>query len=453
MTRAALCRSQRGNAKRDVSNASLFAPSQPTQRDMPRLFHRPPQYRLHHSTKQAVVSYFGKHIYLGPYGSQRSLERYQKLLKEWESERHRRSVSLPKDSDDPTNAPAVSLTAAKLRDKRRAGAPITISEVIFVYRKHTHNYYRKNGTVTREAGIIDDALRILRKHFGRTFIANFGPLALDTLREAMIDELDWSRKYLNKQVNRIRSMFKWAAAKEIVDATVSGVLRELPGLKKGRSRARETSRIRPVSDAIVNATIAALPNVVADMVRVQRLTSARPGEICSMAPVDLDRTADVWIYRPAEYKTEHFEKDRIIAIGPRAQKVLAPYLQDRAPESFCFSPVESELQRRAVAAANRKTPLSCGNCRGSNRVARPQRKANERYTTDSYRRAIHRVCDKLDLEKWSPNRLRHTASTEIRRRFGIDAARAVDGHSAASTTEIYAELDLNKAVEVMRALG
>ena len=74
----------------------------------------------------------------------------------------------------------------------------------------------------------------LRKHYGDTCLSEFGPVALDELRDAMIDELDWSRKYVNKQVSRIRSMFKWAAAKEIVDAGVSAALRELPGLKKGR---------------------------------------------------------------------------------------------------------------------------------------------------------------------------------------------------------------------------
>jgi integrase len=86
-------------------------------------------------------------------------------------------------------------------------------------------------------------------------------------------------------------------------------------------------------------------------------------------------------------------------------------------------------------------------------VASPNRKAKNRYTTASYRRAIHRACENLNIEKWSPNRIRHTASTEIRKRYGIDAARAVDGHGAASTTEIYAELDLNKAIEVMRVVG
>ena len=100
----------------------------------------------------------------------------------------------------------------------------------------------------------------------------------------MIVQLDWSRNYINKQVNRIRAMFKWASANEILDATVAATLRELGGLKKGRTKARETPRVKVVSDTVVEATLKSLPAVVADMVRVQRLTSARPGEICSMAP-------------------------------------------------------------------------------------------------------------------------------------------------------------------------
>jgi len=97
----------------------------------------------------------------------------------------------------------------------------------------------------------------------------------------------------------------------------------------------------------------------------------------------------------------------------------------------------------------------------------------------SYARAIAYACDKafphptLDANKysrlsgsdrheldkwrrehrWSPNRLRHNAATNLRRHFGLEAARVVLGHSSASTTEIYAERDLSAAAEIMRAVG
>ena len=49
--------------------------------------------------------------------------------------------------------------------------------------------------------------------------------------------------------------------------------------------------------------------------------------------------------------------------------------------------------------------------------------------------------------------LRHSAATEIRARFGLEAAQAVLGHAKADVTQIYAERDLNRAVEVMREVG
>ena len=75
------------------------------------------------------------------------------------------------------------------------------------------------------------------------------------------------------------------------------------------------------------------------------------------------------------------------------------------------------------------------------------------YTTDSYRRAIHRACDKAGLERWSPNRLRHTAATEVRAKFGLEAAQIVLGHLAADVAQIYAERDLAKGAEVARQIG
>ncbi|MEP6167120.1 MAG: site-specific integrase, partial [Rhodopirellula bahusiensis] len=178
----------------------------------------------------------------------------------------------------------------------------------------------------------------------------------------------------------------------------------------------------------------------------------RPGEVCSLRPCDVDRSGDVWVYTPSEHKTEHHEKERAIAIGPKAQVLLEPYLERRA-NSFCFSPAESEERRRAKAAAARTTPLSCGNRRGTNRRKTPKRTPRDRYFTDSYRRAIHRACDKLKIEKWAPNRLRHTSATQVRREFGIEAAQVVCGHESAEVTQIYAERDLELAKKVARAVG
>jgi hypothetical protein len=180
------------------------------------------------------------------------------------------------------------------------------------------------------------------------------------------------------------------------------------------------------------------------MVRIQRLTSARPTEICSIQPGLIDRSGDVWKYEPTKHKTEHLDKDRVIFIGPRAQQILRPYLL-RPADKFCFSPSESEKARNKERRANRKSPLT------PSQEARKPKKDREAapkncYTTASFRRAIHRACDRafpppespdeagedseqtkqdkkqarvewIKQHRWSPNRLRHTGGTEIGDKF------------------------------------
>ena len=75
------------------------------------------------------------------------------------------------------------------------------------------------------------------------------------------------------------------------------------------------------------------------------------------------------------------------------------------------------------------------------------------YTTGSYRRAIQRACDIAGIDKWSPHQLRHNAATAIRKKFGLEAAQLLLGHAKADVTQMYAEVNQAKAVEVAGKLG
>jgi len=57
---------------------------------------------------------------------------------------------------------------------------------------------------------------------------------------------------------------------------------------------REPDRVLPVSDAHFQATLPFLPKTVADLLRVMRLTGARPNEACQLRPADIARDGDVW---------------------------------------------------------------------------------------------------------------------------------------------------------------
>ncbi len=224
----------------------------------------------------------------------------------------------------------------------------------------------------------------------------------------------------------------------------------------------------PIDDIIVEQTLPHLSETVAAMVRLQRLTGMRPDEVCRLRPCDVDRRDDVWRFEMAEHKTANRGRPRVVFIGPQGQDVLRAFLL-RDAEAFCFVPAEAVAAQRRRQHAERKTPLCCGNRPGTNRIRRaPKRRPGLRYDPNTYRKAIHRACDAADLlahkesevsadkrifPRWSPNRLRHTAATEIRKRFGLEAAQVVLGHSAADVTQVYAERDLTKAAEVMREVG
>ena len=409
---------------------------------MPKLKHAAPKYRRHKSSGLAVVTLDGRDYYLGKYNSAASRSEFDRLVGEW----MRNGRQLLSQND------------------------LALVELGSAYKKFAKQYYRKSGEPTREAYMVVEVVKFACKTHGRISAVDFGPKSLKAIRDRMIEEVDWSRGYINKQVDRLRRMFRWAASEELTPVSVYEALRTVPGLRKGRSSARETEPIRPVDDDTIEMTIKQMPAVVADMVRLQRLCGARPTEICLLRPCDVERSEEVWRYVPASHKTEHQNRQRVIFIGPRAQEILRPYLL-RGEHVYCFSPTESERKRRDAQHANRKTPLNCGHRPGTNRKRRPKRKSGKRYTNGSYRRAIHRACDKAfpvpteiakDPEagikyqkshRWSPNRLRHTCGTEVRRRFGLESAQCVLGHAQANVSEIYCERDLSKALEVMRDVG
>ena len=203
---------------------------------------------------------------------------------------------------------------------------------------------------------------------------------------------------------------------------------------------------------MVDATLLELPEVLVDMINAQLLTGMRPGELVVMRPQDIDRSGPVWFYTPPLHKTTYLDHHRTIAIGPRAQEVLLRYLA-RAADACMFQPRDSEARRLADQEAARATPLSCGNRRGTNRKTDPKKRPGDRYSVDSYRRAIHRAARRAKVEQWSPHRLRHSAGTKVRQQFGLDACQAVLGHRNAQVSEIYSELNAKKAAEVARKIG
>jgi integrase len=67
--------------------------------------------------------------------------------------------------------------------------------------------------------------------------------------------------------------------------------------------------------------------------------------------------------------------------------------------------------------------------------------------------AIQRACRRAGIPAFSPHQIRHTRATMIRRRYGLEGAKAVLGHTDTKITEIYAERNVELATRIMREIG
>ena len=70
-------------------------------------------------------------------------------------------------------------------------------------------------------------------------------------------------------------------------------LKAVQGLMYGRTKAREAPPVRPVPDALVDATRAHVSRQVWAMIELRRLTGARPGEGVIMRTCDVDTSGEV----------------------------------------------------------------------------------------------------------------------------------------------------------------
>lgn len=401
-----------------------------------------PAYTLHKRSGQARVRIDGKDHYLGEYGSPESRERYDELIEDW----------FGRQGD---------LTAYTL----------SIDDVALLYLKHAESYYRKNRKPTREVSNVKGALRPLIRMYGAERVRSFGPLKLRRVRDSLFGKPDArikhkearpvSRQYINGVLRRIRRMFKWAAGQQLIPLEVYLSLQTVEGLKKGRSEARESEPISCVDDAHVDAVLLHVSQQIAAMIELQQLAGMRPGEVIQLRPADITfRTDGLWSYRPPRHKNEHHDIERLVFIGPKAQKVLRPWLR-RDADAYCFSPREAVEQRRRAMREKRKTAVQPSQL--NRRKSNPKRTAGEMNSENAYAQAIRRgieKANKIRIEKdlplvphWTPNQLRHNRATLVRQRFGIDGAQVVLGESSPRTAAIYAERDFSKAAEIMREIG
>jgi len=232
-------------------------------------------------------------------------------------------------------------------------------------------------------------------------------------------EKGYTRQGINLTIGRILRFFSWCAEEEYISEEQFFLLNKISPLLFGKTTAKESQEIRPISDEDLDIFIRSVPKPLCDMALIQRLSGMRPNEICRLTMAQIDRTSkNRWYYRPEKHKTKRVGRIREIVFGKAAIALLLPYLQ---------ADPDKRLFYNSRGRAMEPGPY-CHSCRW--------------------------YCKKRGLPHVSPNRIRKSAAMDAMRTLGIDAARALLGHADKTTTlYFYLEKERELATDAVERLA
>ncbi len=376
-------------------------------------------------------------------------------------------------------------------------AGISVAELLDAYVRHC----RRDGFDAKAMHKVETAARMTAERYGLEPATTFRVPQLRDLRERMLatdsrrcakpegkrksprritprttEPVKLAREYVNRLVTIVRAAWTWAAGEDMIPAESAMVLRMLKPIRKGK-KGREVDRITDVDEEVVAATMPQLSPTHAAMVSCQQVAGMRPGEVCGLRRRDISTWSGemvrlpetsklvsayhdegsgvlIWVAVPESHKTLwRGGKPRIVALGPKAQAILEPFMAGLEPDEYLFSP------RKASAAWRRE--------RNREEVYGEGRMPGECYTSESYGQAVGRAVERVNRKRerdievgpaqppiphWRPNQLRHSAGTEIAGEFDRTHAAAALGNSM-GIIDVYIEHDLKKAGKVAARMG
>lgn len=382
---------------------------------------RAPKLSRHQKRNYAYITVNRKQIYLGVWGSEESYQNYLNFLRKG---------------------------GYGEQDFKEKLGGISLVGLVREYIKDYQTRSKKNKSDLNTFKRIEK--RIL-KCMPEKKAEDFRIKDLETIRDSFQNEgfkrnqeqCEYSRGYLNKIVIRIKTMINWGAGKELISHEVSDRLKYLIPLKKGRTKAKEPKRKRIVPEYEFKETCKYLSEYYKDIVEIIRYTGMRPSELCNMKVKDIKTSAEVWLYCPGEHKTEESGKERFIGFGKEAKCILKKHLKNRNPEEYVFTPKRAMVRKWEKDRKERKSKIQPSQIeRSLNRKNKRLKAFNDKLNVDSIGRRVKEACKKamregVIKEMWTPYELRHTAISEVRVKFGAEAAQHFAGHSQLNTQRYY----------------
>ncbi len=299
------------------------------------------------------------------------------------------------------------------------GSRLTVAGLVSDYLDFAEGYYRKHGEPTSELRSFRQVARVVNDLWGALAADDFTPTRFKAVRTALVGQ-GLARKHINKQMGRVRRIWRWGVEQEVVQPATLQALQAVAELAIGRTAVREEEPVEPVPLEVVNRTLAVLDGQTTAMVRLQLHGAMRAEDVVLMRPCDLTLTETSCLYVPYSHKTEHRGKERRLWLGPVCREILRGLLANSLkPDAWLF----------------------------------PSKRTQGHLTVQTYWERIKRTCERHNIPPWFPLQLRHLALTLVRERFGAEASQIAGGHANLSTTEIYAARDEVLARKIAEEMG
>jgi len=297
---------------------------------------------------------------------------------------------------------------------------VLISELAAGFIQHAESRNMDKADV----GHFKTTIGYLVEVYGGLSVNEFSPKKLKIVRDQMVKAGTLSRPMINKYVGKIRTIFSWGIAEEVINPNIEHSLRALKALRKGEQGTIDRPPRKNVSDHVVERTLPFLSPTVSAMVQLQRMAGMRPSEIFCMRVGDIDRSRGngLWYYMPGSYKTERYVGAIEFPFGEAEQKLIAPYLEGKKPSDSVFSPRQAVQERRDRERAERKSKRTPSQAeRDRQRAKNPADRMGDFYDKSSYWRAVQHgikkgnqhLPDEEQIPHWSPYQLRHLTHTPL----------------------------------------
>ena len=386
---------------------------------------RIPKYRLHKGSGQALVQINRDRIYLGTYGSEESKEKYERLVAEWLSSGRQRV------------SPPIANPNAKV--------DLTVNELILAYWHFAESLLLQGGetdqgvdlhagsdppapaSCTATPSPASSAPRPSRP-FGSTWSTKGSPEASSTVALAVSSGRSsgqWPRSWC-----RLRS---------------STGCRPWPAFASARRRHVKPSPCGPSPDLYVAVILPFVTPHVAAMVKLQRLSGMRASELVVMRPCGHRHRAETSGFTSrSTIRTAGGGTESRFRLGLKRRRSSSRSSAGTRRHSFLprWKAEKWRLEHRPpYHGKERKTKIYPSELRQREKLKaarrqqrKPKRPKRDRYDTNSYRQAIEYGFKKAKkagfvVPHWHPHQLRHNRGTEVRRKYGIEAAQVALGHA------------------------